>query len=131
MSRIIGSLQDPCSLTESVGLTFNSIAVLVPPSAVPVPICIRCGYSIGINLVIVTDPNNVTYVDGDGQTITNSTDVIITNNGLILNDPLGSFDDGESIICNSVDDGTMSGEYDITIKIFSEPVIKYCSVIVY
>ena len=101
----------------------------MPPSAVTVPVCIRCGY-VTSTVVLVTDPNNVTYADGDGQTITNSTDVIITNNGLILNDPLGSFDDGESIICN-FDDGTMSGEYDITIKIFSEPVIKYCSVIVY
>ncbi len=88
------------------------------PSAVPVPICIRCGYVTSI-AVLVTDPNNVTYIDDNGMDIMNSTDVIITNNGLLLPDPVSSFPEGESITCN-YDDGIMSGEYAINIEIFGE-----------
>ncbi len=101
------------------------------PSAVPVPICIRCGYIAGIIFTPVTDPNEVTYVNStDLQIITNTTDIIITNNGLLLTDPAGSFQDGDSIRCN-FNDGTESGSYDITFDIFSEFIQLTILVILY
>ncbi len=103
------------------------------PSAVPVPVCIRCGYLLnGITLVLVVDLNLVTYVDNtNGQTITmNTTDIIITNNGLILNDPASSFQDGDSITCN-YNDGTESGTRVIIIDIFSEFIQLTILVILY
>ncbi len=102
------------------------------PSAVLVPICIRCGYPVGFTFIPVVDPGLVTYVDNtNGQTITmNTTDIIITNNGLILNDPASSFEDGDSITCN-FDDGTMSGSRFISIDIFSEFIQLTILVILY
>ena len=95
------------------------------PSAGTVPICIRCGY-FSSGIVLVTDPNNVTYV-ANAQDIVNTTDTIITNNGLLLTDPASSFPEGETIRCN-YNDGIMSGSYVINIEIFSELeiIIVYC-----
>ena len=100
------------------------------PSAVPVPICFRCAacayfsFGVTVNIVLVTDPNLVTYLDNNGVPITmNSTDIMITNNGLLLNDPASSFQDGDSIRCN-YNDGFMNGIYDITIDIFSEYIVQ-------
>ncbi len=87
------------------------------PSAATVPVCIRCGY-IGSSVVLVTDPNEVTYV-ANGLNIMNTTDTVITNNGLLLPDPASSFPEGETITCN-FNDGIMSGSYVINIEIFSE-----------
>ena len=52
----------------------------------PDPVCIKCGYLAGILPVIVTDTDNVTYNTG-GNVIVNTTDISVTNDGLILNDP--------------------------------------------
>ena len=130
---VIGSTQDPCDASNSVGRALSSTtSVLVDgsPSAVPVPVCIRCGYII-TNVVLVTDPSTVTYTDNNGlDIIMNTTDIMITNNGLLLNDPASSFEDGDSITCN-FNDGTMSGSHVISIDIFSEFIQLTILVILY
>ena len=86
-------------------------------SADPEPVCIRCGY-IGSTFVVVTDLSQVTYRDQNGVPLVNNTNnVVITDNGLILNDPAGSFTDGEAVRCQ-FDDGIQSGTYAINIDIF-------------
>ena len=119
---VLGSSQDQCDLSNGVGLAVfgPSISVLVDgsPSADTVPVCIRCGYFLSGMIELVTNPNNVTYV-ANGLDIMNTTDTIISNNGLLLPDPAGSFPEGETITCN-YDNGIMSGSRAINIEIFSE-----------
>ena len=64
----------------------------------PDPVCIRCGYIDGITVVLVTDTDDVTYNTG-GNVIVNTTDISVTNDGLILYDPGNTFSDGTSIVC--------------------------------
>ena len=64
----------------------------------PDPVCIRCGYLDGIMVVFVTDTDDVTY-DTGGNLIVNTTDISVTNDGLILNDPGNTFSDDTSIVC--------------------------------
>ena len=88
-------------------------------SADPVPVCIRCGYFVSLQLLqLVTDLSQVTYNDENGVPLVNNTNnVVITDNGLILNDPAGSFTDGEAVQC-LFNDGIQSGTYSIIIDIF-------------
>ena len=113
---IIGSSQDPC--TDNPTLALGTITITVDGSADPVPVCIRCGYFDG-SLVLVTDPSQVTYNNENGVPLLNNTNnVVITDNGLILNDPAGSFPDpGDGAQCQ-FDDGTQSETYAIIIDIF-------------
>ena len=64
----------------------------------PDPVCIRCGYIDNGVVVTVTNTDDVTYTTG-GNVIINTTDISVTNNGLILNDPGNTFSDGTSIVC--------------------------------
>ena len=113
---IIGSSQDPC--TDSPTNVFSTTTITVDGLADPVPVCIRCGY-VGSTFVLVTDPSQVTYNNENGVPLINNTNnVVITDNGLILNDPAGSFPDpGDGVQCQ-FDDGTQSGTYAIIIDIF-------------
>ena len=87
-------------------------------SADPVPVCIICGYLVSFVLQLVTDPSQVTYSDENGVPLVNNTNnVVITDNGLILNDPAGSFTDEEAIQCQ-FNDGMQSVTYPIIIDIF-------------
>ena len=114
---IIGSSQDPCtdSPTDVFAITTT---IPVDGSADPVPVCIRCAY-IGSLLVRVTNLSQVTYNDDNGVPLVNNTNnVVITDNGLILNDPAGSFPDpGDGVQCQ-YDDGIESGTYAIDFDIF-------------
>ena len=76
--------------------------------SIPDPVCIRCGYLTGIIVVLVTDTDNVTYNTG-GNVIVNTTDISITNDGLIL-------DDGTSIVCTFNQQGSGQVSRTITIK---------------
>ena len=75
----------------------------------PDPVCIRCGYLEGITVVLVTDTDDVTYNTG-GNVIVNTTDISVTNDGLILDNPGKIFSDGTSIVCtfNQPETGQMS-----------------------
>ena len=66
--------------------------------SIPDPVCIRCGYLDGITVVLVTDTDDVTYNTG-GNVIVNTTDISVTNDGLLLEDPGKSFFDETSIVC--------------------------------
>ena len=66
--------------------------------SIPDPVCIRCGYLDGFTVVLVTDTDAVTYNTG-GNVIVNTTDISVTNDGLILNDPGNTFSDGTTIVC--------------------------------
>ena len=64
----------------------------------PDSVCIRCGYLDGVTAVLVTDTDNVTYKTGE-KVIVNTTDISVTNDGLILYDPGNTFSDSTSIVC--------------------------------
>ena len=97
LSYILGSSQ-VCSSSVSRGLAITgNIDVQVDPFT-PDPVCIRCGYLDGTTVVLVTDTDDVTYNTG-GNVIVNTTDIFVTNDGLILNDPGNTFSDGTSIVC--------------------------------
>ena len=80
----------------------------------PDSLCIRCGYLDGATVVLVTDTDNVTYNTG-GNLIVNTTDISVTNDGLILNDPGNTFSDGECIMCTFNQPGMGSFSRTITI----------------
>ena len=88
-------------------------------SADPVPVCIRCGYLVSLQLQLVTNLSQVTYLNDNGDPLVNNTNnVVITDDGLILNDPAGSFPDpGDGVQCQ-FDDGIRSEIYPISIVIF-------------
>ena len=83
----------------------------------PDPVCIRCGYIDGITVVLVTDIGDVTYTTG-GNVIVNTTDISVTNDGLILNDPGSTFDDDTNIVCTFNEPGTGQVSRTITIEHF-------------
>ena len=78
-------------------------------------VCIRCGYLDGITVVLVTDTDDVTYSTG-GNVIVNTTDISVTNDGLILYDPGKTFSDGTSIVCTFNQPGMGSVSRTITIE---------------
>ena len=82
----------------------------------PDPVCIRCGYLDGLTIVLVTDTDDVTYNTG-GDVIVNTTDISVTNNGLILKDPGNTFSDGTSIVCTFKEPRTSTGLASHTITI--------------
>ena len=87
-------------------------------SADPVPVCIRCGYLVSFQLQLVTNLSQVTYLNDNGVPLVNNTNnIVITDDGLILNDPAGSFTDGDGVQCQ-FDDGIRSEIYPINIVIF-------------
>ena len=89
-------------------------------SADPVSFCIICGYLDTFFPVLVTNPNQVTYLGKNGVPLVNNTNnVVITDNGLILNDPAGSFNDGESIRCRFDNGITNRITFNIFCKQFS------------
>ena len=52
-------------------------------------------------------PDNIEYLNSDGVAIMNNTNnIVITDDGLLLQDPLNSFTNGESFQCKF-------GEYNI------------------
>ena len=80
------------------------------------PVCIRCGYlDATFTVVLVTDTDDVTYNTG-GNVIVNTTDISVTNDGLILYDPGNTFSDGTSIVCTFNQPGVM-GSVSRTITI--------------
>ena len=81
----------------------------------PDPVCIRCGYFDGNTVVLVTDTDDVTYNTG-GNVIVNTTDISVTNDGLILNDPGNTFSDGTYIVCTFNQPGIGSVSRTITIE---------------
>ena len=83
----------------------------------PDPVCKRCGYIAGLIAVLVTDTDDVTYNTG-GNVIVNTTDISVTNDGLILNDPGSTFSDGTSIVCTFNQPGTGQESRTITIEHF-------------
>ena len=83
--------------------------------SIPDPVCIRCGYLTGITVVLVTDTDNVTYSTG-GNVIVNTTDISVTNDGLILNDPGNTFSDGTIIMCTFNQPGTGQVSRTVTIE---------------
>ena len=83
--------------------------------SIPDPVCIKCGYLDGITVVLVTDTDDVTYNTG-GNVIVNTTDISVTNDGLILYDPGNTFSDGNSIVCTFIQPGVM-GSVSRTITI--------------
>ena len=87
-------------------------------SADPVPVCIICGYLVSSDLELVTNLSQVTYNDENGVPLVNNiNNIVITDNGLILNDPAGSFTDGEAVQCQ-FNDGNQLRTYAIIIDIF-------------
>ena len=89
----------------------------------PDPLCIRCGYLDGITAVLVTDRDNVTYNTG-GNVIVNTTDISVTNDGLILNDPGNTFSDETSIVCTFNQPGTGQVSRTITIDHLRKKDVK-------
>ena len=87
----------------------------------PDPLCIRCGYLDGITVVLVTATDNVTYNTG-GNVIVNTTDISVTNDGLILNDPGNTFSDGNTIVCTFNQPGTGQVSRTITIEHFCKKI---------
>ena len=83
----------------------------------PDPVCIRCGYLDGITVVLVTDTNSVTYHTG-GNVIVNTTDISVTNDGLVFNDPGNTFSDDTVIVCTFNQPGTGQVSRTITIEHF-------------
>ena len=105
-------------------------------SADHVPVCIICGYLNGsFVLQLVTNLSQVSYLDDNGVPLVNNTNnVVITDNGLILNDPAGSFTDGEAVQC-IFNDGIESGTYAINIDIFCKldsvkSILQFCLIII-
>ena len=87
-----------CSSSVSRGLAITENIDVQVQVSMPDPVCIRCGYLDGVTVKLVTDIDDVTYNTG-GNVIVNTTDISVTNEGLILNDPGNTFSDGISIVC--------------------------------
>ena len=85
----------------------------------PDPVCIRCGYLDGNTVVLVTDTDDVTYNTG-GNVIVNTTDISVTNDGLILNDPGNTFSDDTAIVCTFNQPGMGSVSRTIAIEHLSK-----------
>ena len=82
----------------------------------PDPVCIRCGYfDATFTAVLVTDIDDVTYTTG-GNVIVTTTDISVTNDGLILDDPGNTFSDGTDIVCTFNQPGFGSVSRTITIE---------------
>ena len=85
--------QNPlCSTSNNRGLFISSPStILVNTLADTDPVCIRCG-TFG---QLFTDPNEVDYIF-NGNTVTSTTPGFnITDEGLIVDDPVNTFTDGE------------------------------------
>ena len=80
----------------------------------PDPVCIRYGYLDGSTVFLVTDTDDVTYNTG-GNVIVNTTDISVTDDGLILNDP-GNTSDDTAIVCTINQPGTGQVSRTITIE---------------
>ena len=87
--------------------------------SMPDPVCIRCGYLDGSTVVLVTDTDDVTYNTG-GNVIVNTTDISVTNDGLILNDPGNTFFDGTTIVCTFNQPKTGQVSHTIAIEHFGK-----------
>ena len=103
-----------CSSSVSRGLAITGNIDVQVDISTPDPVCIRCGYLDGFTVVLVTDTDDVTY-NTRGNVIVNTTDISVTNDGLILNDPGNTFSDGTSIVCTFNQPGT--GQVSRTISI--------------
>ena len=97
LSYISGSYQ-VCSSSVGRGLAITGNIDVQVDTFTPDPICIRCGYLDGFMVILVTDTDNITYNTG-GNVIVDTTDISVTNVGLILNNPGNTFSDGTSIVC--------------------------------
>ena len=96
-----GSSQNPlCANTESNGVVTSATGgiVVADPNLSADPVCIRCGRG----LTIFTDTDEVTYtlVVDDSPLVNNTNGVSITDEGLILSDPVESFADGTELRCS-------------------------------
>ena len=87
-----------CSSSDSRGLAITGNIDVQVDISIPDPVCIRCGYLNGFTVVLVTDTDDVTYNTG-GNVIVNTTDISVTNDGLLLEDPGNTFSDETSIVC--------------------------------
>ena len=114
---ISGSFQI-CSSSVSRGLAITGdIDIQVDPFTAD-PVCIRCGYlDASLTAVLVTDTDDVTYNTG-GNVIVNTTDISVTYDGLILDDPGNTFSDGTAIVCSFNQPGIGSVSRTITIEHF-------------
>ena len=104
-----------CAPNNSRGLAVTGDVDVPVGVSMPDPVCIRCGYLDGIMVVLVTDTDDVTYNTG-GNVIVNTTDISISNDGLILDDPGNTFSDGTSIVCTFNQPGTGQVFRTITIE---------------
>ena len=112
LSYISGSSQ-VCSVDRGLAIIGNTdIQVDI---SMPDPVCIRCGYLDGITVVLVTDTDDVTYSFG-GNVIVTTTDISVTDDGLILDNPGNTFSDGTSIVCTFNQPGNGQVSRTITIE---------------
>ena len=104
-----------CSPSVARGRALDNILIQVEVS-MPDPVCIRCGYVDDVTLVVVlvTNTDNVTYTTG-GNVIANTTDISVTNDGLILNDPGNTIADGNTVQCTFNQPGTGQVTRTITV----------------
>ena len=114
LSYISGSSQI-CSSSVSRGLALTGNIDIQVDISMPDPICIRCGYVDGSTVVLVTDTDDVTYSTG-GNVIVDSTNISVTDDGLILDDPGNTFSDGTSIVCTFNQPGIEQVSRTITIE---------------
>ena len=120
LSYISGSSQ-VCSSSVNRGLAITGNVDVQVDISIPDPVCIRCGYLDGIIVVTVTDTDDVTYNTG-GNVIVNTTDISVTNDGLILYDPGNTFSGGTSIVCTFNQSGSMQVSRTITIEHLCENI---------
>ena len=111
----ISGSSEICSSGVSRGLAITGDIDVQVDTSMPDPVCIRCGYLDGFTVVLVTDTDNVTYHTGE-NVIVKFTDISVTKNGLILNDPANTFSDGTSIVCRFTPPGSLEVSHNITIE---------------
>ena len=120
LSYISGSSQI-CSFSSGRGLAIAGNIDIQVDISMPDPVCIRCGYLDGSIVVFVTDTDDVTYSIG-GNVIINSTNISVTDDGLILDDPGNTFSDGTSIVCTFNQPGTGQVSRTITFEHFCKKI---------
>ena len=121
LSYISGSSQ-VCSVDRGLAIIGNTdIQVDI---SMPDPVCIRCGYlDATFTVVLVTDTDDVTYTTG-GNVIVNTTDISVTDDGLILNNPGNTFSDGTRIVCTFNQPGNGQVSHTFTIEHLGKKTIN-------
>lgn len=98
--RFTGSSNPLCDDTVVRGAFLVESAtgeiVLVDPTLPADPVCIRCG----IYPDFYTNTSVVTYYHGGTVLKNNTNGVVITDQGLIIENPALSFNDGDAIRCS-------------------------------